>query len=450
MEEKNFEIFPLPEILHSWIKTREAKEILEETKAKTGALTIELATAKADGNVGLRIVTGNDTAKRAVQTLLRLHIDNQVKILESEVDANGNSALENEGDERFGKTVSFTVDESLCGYIIGQRGSNIRGVEKKLNVRIRVNQQKNELGKRVIMISGPNGKVLQQARRLIEFEQAFVPVAESQVKIIEVAEESKFSDWRKQCGCTRIEYEELDNIKPGYGRKTSSKGKFEESVPLGFVKIVGTKEAVELGKNLIEAQMRYAERLHQEKDVGENGHTVDPSNDSDKNKGNSQGEVIHPIKKDTSEIKSQVETPLYKLWLEQQKSPQPQKNMSKNMSISPKRNGSKKKTDTRTFRTKTNRTKSNRSGLRESNSTKKINLIKKKNIINASGPVWGKKNGCLDGQNSLKKKIVENDSGNTKPGTGKVSAELRDTLDAQLLDGTLSVDEYAAKLIRKD
>ena len=60
------------------------------------------------------------------------------------------------------KLVAFTVDESVCGYMVGTNGSNIRNIEKQFGVEISLDPQVSDTGKRIVTIRGPDAQSVQR------------------------------------------------------------------------------------------------------------------------------------------------------------------------------------------------------------------------------------------------------------------------------------------------
>mmetsp|Transcript_18857 Transcript_18857/g.23988 ORF Transcript_18857/g.23988 Transcript_18857/m.23988 type:complete len:467 (-) Transcript_18857:30-1430(-) len=458
----------VPEALLHWVNSNEAKDIFEETRAKTGAVSISLASTTLETTktrvVQLKVVTSSETSQRAVKSLLELHLKNQKEIsgrgfINSDSNSHqcpshmhGHSDAHNENPAPTlssvdSKSVAFIVDESVCGYMIGQKGNNIRKVEKKLGVQISVNSQGSD--KRVVTIFGPDAQTVQQARELVEFEEVFVPVLEAHLRVVEDAKAHKFAEWRNQSGCTRMEYEKVNENQ----RQTKNiRRNMEGIIASGFVRIVGTKPAVKLARDLLEAQLDYEVKFLR---LGGEfpKQTKEPAETSSMKSQNHSKLRKPKLKKktndDTAQILNetgQVETPLYQLWLQQQGTKHSDSDLvgDKNKN-SDKQHEKKQKSKGKPQKRKDKQ--SDTAPTRKSNA----NRQERKTITGGSNSKQKhvSDNKRRTGEKS-KRKVIETPLSRVSYSSDTQQCKDRSSLDVLLLNGTLSVDEYAARLVQQE
>lgn len=211
--------------------------------------------------------------------------------------------LKSDGKEKFFKTryvpthkkqVAFAVDETVCGLVIGKGGVNVKKLEKTFDVEIIVNAKKSETAtKRIVTIIGTKAENIEKARQSLDYQQVFIPILGlHQKKLVAQNSEDKFQKWRTESGVVRIEFEtELENYDPttyvqnqnahynqmqsSYGYKLSNRElirqKKEESNEMhsGFLRLVGTKESVVRGQKMIEDELDRVNKLKQAEVVKE-------------------------------------------------------------------------------------------------------------------------------------------------------------------------------------
>eukprot|EP00924_Labyrinthula_sp_SR-Ha-C_P007064 snap_masked-scaffold_8-processed-gene-8.20-mRNA-1 protein AED:1.00 eAED:1.00 QI:0/-1/0/0/-1/1/1/0/717 len=186
-------------------------------------------------------------------------------------------------DKLLRKQVAFAVDETVCGLVIGKGGVNVKKLEKMLGVEIIVNAKKDENAtKRIVTILGTNPAAIQRARDELDFQQVFIPVlGPYQMRLVAKASQDKFQKWRVESGCTRVEFEHtLDDYDPqkhsnithhdavemldiGYSTRQKIQLKKQEATNNhnGFLRLVGTKEAVKKGQIFIENELDRANKI---------------------------------------------------------------------------------------------------------------------------------------------------------------------------------------------
>lgn len=138
-----------------------------------------------------------------------------------------------------GQRVEFSVPEALIGLVIGKAGANVNKVKELTGVdRIVVDTKT-----RAVRIRGGDPAQVKRARGMLEFQETVLPIDMSQVGSVIGEKGKNLTDVWKKSGCIHVNLETGNNAEQR------------------FLRLVGTKQSVQLAQDLIETQLEFQKRL---------------------------------------------------------------------------------------------------------------------------------------------------------------------------------------------
>jgi len=225
----------VPYELLEWVMTDEAKELLGKVKEKSRASDIQILSPRP-GKASLEVTATSSDQLRAAASLLEMHLNFQVEYQQRKTLTEKMEKDLRATNEEFknGQRVEFSVPDNLIGLIIGKKGSNLEKVKEETGVdRVIVDPKM-----RVVRIRDNDPEKVRLARDLLEFQEIAVPLAPTQIRSV-IGEKGKNINeiWRKS-GCVNVSIE-------------------KES----YLRLVGTRRAVSLAKDLVETQLEFETKM---------------------------------------------------------------------------------------------------------------------------------------------------------------------------------------------
>eukprot|EP00658_Telonema_sp_P-2_P000929 TRINITY_DN1033_c0_g1_i1.p1 TRINITY_DN1033_c0_g1~~TRINITY_DN1033_c0_g1_i1.p1 ORF type:complete len:504 (+),score=151.74 TRINITY_DN1033_c0_g1_i1:46-1512(+) len=225
----------VPANLKAWV---EVESNIDGLKNSCGAWG--LSVVKAGKNVKLTLL-GENTAAGTAKMLLQLHAKHQDGLRNLENEASKLQIEKEKRQEQFGnsKTVTFDVDEQLIGFVVGAKGRHIQEAIRESGVHSAHVDQPNsrsEPGK--VVIHGPDECSVQKCREMLEIVKESVDVEESMLGWIIGKRGATIREMESSTGILRVKV--LGNT----------------------VEMVGTKEAVTMGKIWLDTHTTYLDPIN--------------------------------------------------------------------------------------------------------------------------------------------------------------------------------------------
>lgn len=225
----------VPAKLKTWV---ERAENLEDLKDKCGAWG--LSVQKTRKGVKLSLL-GTQTATDMAKMLMQLHAKHQDGLRSLENEAHKLQSEKEKRQEQYGNSVNctFEVEERLIGAVVGAKGSHINGAIAESGVHsayVEHNEGSSEPGK--VIIHGPDRESVERCRELLEIVKETIEVDESLLGWVIGKRGATIKEMETQTGVLKARV--IGNT----------------------VEIVGTKQAVMMGKLWLETHTTYLDPLN--------------------------------------------------------------------------------------------------------------------------------------------------------------------------------------------
>jgi len=229
----------VPYDLLQWIDTPEAEVVIRKVKSSSNAREIKLIKERP-GKASLEVQDDSIDSVVAACALLENQLNFQVEFQSKksyfEKLDNDLKATRNEFNE--GLRVAFSVPESLLGLVIGKGGANVNKVKEATGVDKVVVDNKT----RTVRIRGADPEAVAKAREMLEFQEIVLPINPADIRGVLGERGRKISEiWRKS-NCVNINAETFGDDNHA-------------------IRIVGTKNAVDLARKLIDQQVACEEEM---------------------------------------------------------------------------------------------------------------------------------------------------------------------------------------------
>ncbi|GBG23865.1 Fragile X mental retardation syndrome-related protein 1 [Hondaea fermentalgiana] len=225
----------VPYELLQWSQSDDAKAVAEKIRGKTDATAIDLVSARP-GKASFQISAASADCLRAARSLLETHLSFQIEYQQrkQQTEKMEEDLRATNAEFETGQRVEFSVPENLIGLVIGKGGARVTKVKEDTGVeRIIVDART-----RVVRIRGRDPEAVRRARDMLEYEEIALPLQPGQPRTIIGERGRNIAEIMRKSGCVNIMVEK-DR----------------------FLRIVGTKKAVQLAQDLVETQLEYEQKM---------------------------------------------------------------------------------------------------------------------------------------------------------------------------------------------